>query len=144
MIRVPYAAFAILFALVAFAARAFARFIDSFALAAPDSFLFGAVSAFPPFCSAWNAAQRFRWAAAILRLAAADMLRFGLRAPLTAGAACPSTCFWLNPPDRAIANRGHRGLDLLAFGFVANESHFQGGSVYLYHYSLLIDHLRLI
>jgi hypothetical protein len=48
MATVPYAA-AVLFALAAFAARAFARFAASFALAAADNFRFGAVFAPPPF-----------------------------------------------------------------------------------------------
>jgi hypothetical protein len=46
---VPYSAFAILFALAALAARAFARFAASLALAAADSFRFGPVFVFPPF-----------------------------------------------------------------------------------------------
>jgi hypothetical protein len=49
--------------LAALAARAFARFAASRALAAPDIFRFGAL---PAFFSAWNAAQRFLCAAAIL------------------------------------------------------------------------------
>jgi hypothetical protein len=45
------------------------------------------------------------------------------------------------PPraHRLACKSRHRRLDLLAFGFVADESHFQGGSVYLYHYCLLIE-----
>jgi hypothetical protein len=84
-------------------------------LAATDSLRLDAI---PPFFSTWNAAQRFRCAAAILRLAAADMLRLGLGAPLTIGAAAPIDLF---------ANRGDYGLDLPAFGFVADQSHSQGG-----------------
>jgi hypothetical protein len=49
---VPYAAFAILFVLAAFAARALARFATSFALAAADSFRFGPVFVVTPFCPA--------------------------------------------------------------------------------------------
>jgi hypothetical protein len=92
LVGVHYAAFAILFALAAFVTLGFARFAVSFVLAAADNFRFGAAFAVS-FFSPWNAAQRFRRAAAILRLAAADMIRFALRVPSTAGAAAyPSTC----------------------------------------------------
>jgi hypothetical protein len=46
--------------LPAFAARTLARFAASFLLTAADSFRFDAIVAVPPFCPAWNAAQRFR------------------------------------------------------------------------------------
>jgi hypothetical protein len=83
-------AFAIFLVLATFAARALAKFFASFNLAAADNFLFAAVFATPFFCFAWNAAHRFRCAAAIRRLAEAERVRLGFDP--TGPVARPLTC----------------------------------------------------
>jgi hypothetical protein len=117
MAPVPYAIAAALFGLAAFVARAFAKFAASFALAAANSFRFGANSALLPRVE--------RRPTLPLPRGGPVPCRCGHVTVWSAGAANSRSCC---VPIDFLADRGDRCLDLLAFGFVANEGYFQGGS----------------